>query len=116
MVLITDHIMVLHAFGLPWAAAATDAGISYSLLFLASLLVMNTLRFYLPRGEQYVNIFSLVLILSIAWLLLVKWLLSISIPHFFPGLCQPAAAFHAHPFRDRVFIAGMYHNDQHCMV
>lgn len=76
--------MVLHAFGLPWAAAATDAGISYSLLFLASLLVMNTLRFYLPRGEQYVNIFSLVLILSIAWLLLVKWLLSISIPHFFP--------------------------------
>ena len=76
--------MVLHAFGLPWAVAATDAGISYSLLFLASLLVMNTLRFYLPRGEQYVNIFSLVLILSIAWLLLVKWLISISIPHFFP--------------------------------
>lgn len=76
--------MVLHAFGLPWAVAATDAGISYSLLFLASLLVMNTLRFYLPRGEQYVNIFSLVLILSIAWLLLVKWLLRITIPHFFP--------------------------------
>ncbi len=84
MVLIGDHMMVLHAFGLPWSVAATDAGISYSLLFLASLLVMNTLRFYLPRGEQYVNIFSLVLILSLAWLLLIKWLLGITIPHFFP--------------------------------
>lgn len=79
LVLICDHVMVLHWFGLPWKAALIDSGISNSILLLASLLVMNTLRYYLPRGEQYVNIFSLVLLLTIVWLVISKWLLKISI-------------------------------------
>jgi two-component system LytT family sensor kinase len=81
LVMITDHILVLHWFGLPWDASIIDSAISNSILFLASMLVMNTLRYYLPRGEQYVNIFSLCLLLTVVWLILVKWLLKLSLSH-----------------------------------
>jgi two-component system LytT family sensor kinase len=84
MVLIADHIMVLNWFGLPLKAAIIDSAISNIILFLACLLVMNTLRYYLPRGEQYVNIFSLVLLLTIIWLVLSKWLLRLSLNSAYP--------------------------------
>ena len=71
-VMIADYIMVLNFFGLPWAAAIIDSLICNTLLLLISLLVMNTLRYYLPRGQQYINIFSICIFLSIVWLLLVK--------------------------------------------
>lgn len=84
LVLITDHVMVLHWFGMPWNVAIIDAAITNTILFLACLLVMNTLRYYLPRGEQYVNIFSLVLLLTIIWLVLSKWLLRITGGYIMP--------------------------------
>ena len=79
LVLMVDHVMVLHWFGLPWTAAIIDSAVSNVLLFLASLLIMNTLRYYLPRGDQYVNIFSLCLLLTIIWLVISKWLLKVSV-------------------------------------
>lgn len=69
--------MLLHFFGLPWQAAAVDAVLSNILLLLACLLVMIVLRYYLPRGQQYINVFALCLLLTIAWLLLSKWLLGL---------------------------------------
>ena len=83
-VMIADYIMVLNFFGLPWEAAIIDSTICNTLLLLISLLVMNTLRYYLPRGQQYINIFSICLFLSIVWLVLAKWLLKISLGHY-PG-------------------------------
>lgn len=80
----TDQVMVLHYFGLPWLAAILDSVISNIILLMIGLLVMNTLRFYLPKGQQYINIFSICLFLTIAWLLLIKWLLGISLDHY-PG-------------------------------
>ena len=79
-----DHAMVLHFFGLPWNAAIIDSAICNTLLLLICLLVMNTLRYYLPRGNQYINIFSLCLFLTIIWLLISKWLLGLSLGHY-PG-------------------------------
>lgn len=76
--------MVLNFFGLPWEAAFIDSAISNTLLLLACLLVMNTLRYYLPRGTQYINIFSICLFLTIVWLLLAKLLLRVSLSHY-PG-------------------------------
>ncbi len=69
--------MLLHFFGLPWQAAAVDAVLSNILLLLACLLVMIVLRYYLPRGQQYINVFALCLLLTIAWLLISKWLLGL---------------------------------------
>lgn len=83
-VMIADYIMVLHYFGLPWEAAIIDSVICNTLLLLICLLMMNTLRYYLPRGKQYIHIFSICLFLTIVWLLLVKWLLKISLEHY-PG-------------------------------
>lgn len=83
-VMIADNIMVLHFFGLSWEAAAIDSAICNTLLLLICLLVMNTLRYYLPRGQQYINIFSICLFLTIVWLVLVKWLLKVSLGHY-PG-------------------------------
>lgn len=76
--------MVLHFFGMTWKAAIIDSAICNTLLLLICLLIMNTLRYYLPRGQQYINIFSICLFLTIVWLVLVKWLLKISLGHY-PG-------------------------------
>ena len=79
LILMSDHILVLHWFGLSWTAALVDSLISNVLLFLACLLVMNTLRYYLPRGQQYVNTFSLCLLLSIIWLFITKGVLRVTL-------------------------------------
>jgi two-component system LytT family sensor kinase len=81
-VVVADNVMVLNFLGLPWEAAIIDSSISNTLLLLACLLVMNTLRYYLPKGQQYINIFSLCLFLTIIWLLLSKWLLKVSLGHY----------------------------------
>ncbi|HMU45204.1 MAG TPA: histidine kinase [Chitinophagaceae bacterium] len=44
-------------------------------------MILHTLRYYLPRSEQYINIFSICLFLAVAWLLLIKWLLQLSLGH-----------------------------------
>lgn len=96
-VLIGDHILVMHWFGLPWNAAIIDGLISNVLLFLASLLVMNTLRYYLPRGEQYVNIFFLCLLLAVLWLLITKWILKTWVGSFHTGYTD--MLYHSMPIR-----------------
>jgi two-component system, LytTR family, sensor kinase len=96
-VLIGDHILVMHWFGLSWDAAVIDGLVSNILLFLASLLVMNTLRYYLPRGEQYVNIFFLCLLLAVLWLLLTKWILKSWIGSIHPGYSEMLS--HSMPIR-----------------
>ncbi len=82
MVILADQTMVLNYFELPVNAAAIDSVISNMLLLGVCLLIMNTLRYYLPRGEQYINIFSLSLILAIVWLFVSKWLLQLALGHY----------------------------------
>ena len=84
LMMVADNIMVLNFFGLAWKEAIIDSAISNTLLLLACLLVMNTLRYYLPRGSQYINIFSICVFLSIVWLLLIKLLLRLSLGYY-PG-------------------------------
>jgi two-component system LytT family sensor kinase len=79
LVLMADHAMVLHWFDLPWKEAVIDSAISNTILLLICLLIMNTLRYYLPKREQYVNIFTWCVLLSLAWLVLSKWLLRVSL-------------------------------------
>ena len=80
--MMADNAMVLHFFGLPWNASIIDSAISNTLLLLACLLVMNTLRYYLPRGTQYINIFSICIFLTVIWLLLNKLLLGLALGHY----------------------------------
>ncbi|MBL7742663.1 MAG: histidine kinase [Chitinophagaceae bacterium] len=84
LVLMADHAMVLHYFDLPWQEAVIDSCISNGILLLFCLLIMNTLRYYLPQKEQLINIFAWCVTFSIVWLLLTKWLLKLSLGYH-PG-------------------------------
>lgn len=97
IVLMADHTAALHWFGLPWHAAFIDSLISNALLFLCCLLVMMTLRYYLPRGEQYINIFFLVLLLTVIWLIASKWLLRVTVGNIVTDYTQ--MLFHSMPIR-----------------
>jgi len=77
LIVLADQAAVLRYFGLSWETAIIDSVISNFLLLFAGILILQTLRYYLPRGGQYINIFSICLILTVAWFLLIKWLLSI---------------------------------------
>jgi len=78
-VLFIDQVMVVHFFGFPWQAALIDSAISNVLLLFACLVVTNTLRYYLPQREQYVNIFACYVLLAFVWLVLCKWLLGLTL-------------------------------------
>src|ERR1700730_6195482 len=82
LLLIADHALVLHWLTMPWKVAIIDSLISNGILLLACLLVMNTLRYYLPQREQYINIFAWCILLTGVWFLLSKWLLRISLGNY----------------------------------
>lgn len=75
LVIIADHAMLLHWFGLSWQISIIDSLISNALLFLACLLIMNTLRYYLPRRERYIHLFAWGIFLTVIVTVLNGWIL-----------------------------------------
>ncbi len=82
LVLMADHAMVIHWLALPWKEAIIDSLISNGILFFFCLLILNTLRYYLPRREQVINIFAWCIFFTIIWLLLTRWLLGVSLGYY----------------------------------
>ncbi|MDP4264878.1 MAG: histidine kinase [Bacteroidota bacterium] len=82
LVLMADHAMVLHWLTLPWKEAIIDSLISNGILFLFCLLILNTLRYYLPQKEQVVNLFAWCIFFTLIWLLLARWLLKLSLGYY----------------------------------
>lgn len=78
-ILMVDHAMVLHWFGLSWEASAYDSLISNILLLAVCLLVMNTLRYYVPAMDQYINVLVICIVFAVFWMVLSKWILRISL-------------------------------------
>lgn len=70
-----DHIIVLHWFDLSWNIAIVDSLVSNTLLLLAGLLVMNTLRYYLPRRESNIHLLVWAIFFTIIIILLDGWIL-----------------------------------------
>src|ERR1700742_279889 len=81
VIALADVAIVLKWFGLSWPLAFMDSSISVVLLLLFSILIMNTLRFYTPRRERYINIFAWCVFLMAIWLTLDRWLLSVAAGH-----------------------------------
>ncbi len=79
LVLMADHVILLYWFEFPLSAAIIDSLISNIPLLLVCLLVMNTIRYYLPGREQYMNILIMCIVLTILWLVFSKWLLSLTL-------------------------------------
>ncbi|HEY6063414.1 MAG TPA: hypothetical protein VIV35_07375, partial [Chitinophagaceae bacterium] len=82
LIIIINFIFLLRMYGLSWNEAIVDSLISNTLLLLACLLIMNTLRYYTPRRERYFHILVWLIFLTIAWSLLSHWLLSVSLSRF----------------------------------
>ncbi|MEP7109593.1 MAG: histidine kinase [Ferruginibacter sp.] len=68
----TLHIMVLQDFGIPPPRAITDGMISNVLLAATCLLVINNMRYYLPKREKYWYVLVISIVLSLMWLLLIR--------------------------------------------
>ncbi len=66
------HIMVLTDFGLSLSRAAADSFISNIILAAMCLLVINNMRYYLPRKEKYLYVCIISIALSSLWLLLMR--------------------------------------------
>jgi two-component system LytT family sensor kinase len=82
LVIIVNFIFLLRLYNLSWNEAIIDSLISNSLLLLACLLVMNTLRYYTPRRERYFHILIWCIFLTIIWSILSRILLSLALDHF----------------------------------
>jgi two-component system LytT family sensor kinase len=82
LVLMADHVLVLHWFGFDWKQAIIDSLISNGFLLLFCLLIMNTLRYYLPRREQLINIFAWCIFFTVIWLVIIKWLLRLTLGQY----------------------------------
>jgi|SRR5687767_8217772 len=75
LIVIADLALLLKWFGMSWWVSLIDSLVSNVFLILACLLVMNTLRYYTPRRERYMNILVWCIVLTAVWLLLSRWLL-----------------------------------------
>jgi len=66
------QIVVLQDFGFATSTAITDAIVSNGWLEAACLLVINNMRYYLPKREKYWYVLVISIGLSSLWLLLVR--------------------------------------------
>lgn len=72
-----DHALLLYWIDVSLKSAIYDSIISNTILLGACLLIMNTIRYYLPGREQYMNLIIMCLVLTGFWLALDRWLLGI---------------------------------------
>jgi sensor histidine kinase YesM len=72
---IIDIAFLQNQFGLSWKTAVVDSILTNILLVLFCLLIINTLRFYLPRSSRYLNILAWCILLTGIWIALHRWLL-----------------------------------------
>lgn len=76
VVIFTQHALLLYFYNLPVRTAVIDSFVSNTFLLLTCLLIITTLRYYLPGGKGYFNFFILCIVLSLGAVLLSKATLS----------------------------------------
>ena len=69
------HIMALQRFGVATLQAVVDGVVSNLLLAAFGLLVLNNMRYYLPKKEKYQYVLFMGLVLGALWLALVRIIL-----------------------------------------
>lgn len=69
------HFYVVQSYGIHLRTALADSLISNALLAGACLLIINNMRYYLPRKERYGYLLALSLVLSLLWIALARFIL-----------------------------------------
>ncbi|MFT3979169.1 MAG: histidine kinase [Ferruginibacter sp.] len=77
LVIIAQHALLLYFYEIPWKMAIADSLVSNALLLLCTLLIMNTIRYYLPGVKQFFNFFLLCFVITILEVLLARWILGL---------------------------------------
>ncbi len=70
MVLVSAQALILYDYNFPISIVLGDSLLSITMLLLASLLVLNITRYYLPTSYQYIGIIASSSVLSLLWLLI----------------------------------------------
>ena len=73
LAILGDHTALMIWYGFSFEIAIIDASISTLHLLLASLLLINTLRFYLPQRERFIHLFAWCVFLTAIIIILTKW-------------------------------------------
>jgi two-component system LytT family sensor kinase len=73
LAILGDHTALMIWYGFSFEIALIDASVSTLHLLLASLLLINTLRFYLPQRERFIHLFAWCVFLTAIIILLTKW-------------------------------------------
>jgi LytS/YehU family sensor histidine kinase len=71
---------MLHSFGLTWENAFVDSAVSNAMLILASLMLINAFKYYLPRKERYGYILGMCGTISVVWLFVTRTILLLILP------------------------------------
>jgi sensor histidine kinase YesM len=79
LILMADHALLLYWLEFPIEASIIDSCISNITLLCTCIMVMNSIRYYVPDVNQYMNVVIMCIIFTVLWLLLNKWLLSITL-------------------------------------
>jgi sensor histidine kinase YesM len=76
LVILAIHEGLMYLYGFRFKIAFTDAAVSTLLLMLAILLLINTLRFYLPKKDRFMYLAAWCIILTIAIVFLNKFIIT----------------------------------------
>ena len=79
VILMADHALLLYWFNFPLETSIIDSAINNITLLCTCIMVMNSIRYYVPDINQYLNVLAMCLVFTILWLLLNKWLLSLAL-------------------------------------
>ncbi len=79
LVLMADHALLLYWFEMPLTAAIIDSLISNITLLLTCLLAMNSIRYYVPDINQYMNVLAMCIVFTLLWVIVSKSLLHVSL-------------------------------------
>jgi two-component system, LytTR family, sensor kinase len=74
--ILADHTWLLTWYGFSFRIAFIDAAVGTTHLMLASLLLINTLRYYLPQKERFIHLVAWCIFLTIIIILLNRWALT----------------------------------------
>jgi two-component system, LytTR family, sensor kinase len=74
--ILTIHEGLMYWYGFKFKIAFTDAAVSTLFLMLAILLLINTLRFYLPKKDRFIHLAAWCIILTISIVFLNKWVIT----------------------------------------
>ncbi|MBD0288843.1 MAG: hypothetical protein ICV79_25970, partial [Flavisolibacter sp.] len=69
------HTLIIYSFTNAWKIAVIDSLGSNGLLFLTCLLLMNTLRYYVPQSNRYFTLLAWTLVLTIIWLFISRFII-----------------------------------------